>query len=45
MPHCRRYDNFFFEICNEPGGDWKEANAPPRAEVDDWQMAIAKVIR
>jgi hypothetical protein len=38
-----KYDNVYYEICNEPGGDW-----PPEstlAEVDAWQAEIAKAVR
>lgn len=38
-----RYDNVYYEICNEPGGGF--ANEPTLAEVDAWQEAIAKVLR
>ena len=39
------YDNIFYEICNEPGGLAHVPDAPTLAEVNDWQMAIAQVIR
>jgi hypothetical protein len=38
-----RYDNVYYEVCNEPAGD-----IPPEttvAEVDAWQAAIAKAVR
>jgi hypothetical protein len=38
-----KYDNVYYEICNEPGGDW-----PPEstlAEVDAWQAEIAAAVR
>jgi hypothetical protein len=38
-----RYDNVYYEICNEPGG-----NADPRAsvaDVDAWQERVAHVVR
>jgi hypothetical protein len=44
VEETNRYDNLFYEICNEPGGS-AGAETPPVAEVNDWQRAIAKVIR
>ena len=38
-----RYDNIYYEICNEPGGGFP--NEPTLAEVDAWQDAIANVLR
>jgi hypothetical protein len=38
-----KYDNVYYEICNEPGGAFP--SLPSVAEVDDWQQAIAKVLR
>jgi hypothetical protein len=38
-----KYDNVYYEICNEPGGAFP--NLPSLADVDDWQQAIAKVLR
>jgi hypothetical protein len=38
-----KYDNVYYEICNEPGGGWKDHATP--AEVDQWQAEIAKTIR
>jgi Cellulase (glycosyl hydrolase family 5) len=38
-----RYDNVYYEICNEPGGD-----ADPRAtatDVDAWQERITRLVR
>ena len=41
-----RYDNIIYEICNEPGGKAPgKADNPSPEEVDEWQMAIARVIR
>lgn len=42
----RRYDNVFYEICNEPGGNLQgnKSNAQP-PEVNSWQMELAAVIR
>jgi hypothetical protein len=37
------YDNIYYEICNEPGGGF--AGEPTPAEVDQWQTAVAKVLR
>jgi len=46
VEETNKYDNIFYEICNEPGGDVPSAATnPSTAEVDAWQTAIAKVIR
>lgn len=47
VEETKRYDNVIYEICNEPGGFTipGEANLPSCEEVDEWQMAIADVIR
>jgi hypothetical protein len=60
---CNRHDNVFYEICNEPQGNFPQqgggsvliderqrtaANTrpnPTHEEIDDWQRAVAKVIR
>lgn len=39
------YDNFFFEICNEPGGKTDLPGSPGTTEVNEWQRAIAGAIR
>lgn len=40
------YDNIFYEICNEPGGAHPDGPEHPTPdEVDDWQRALAGVIR
>jgi Family of unknown function (DUF6298) len=39
------YDNFFFEICNEPGGAAPLPGSASPAEVNLWQRAIAAQIR
>jgi hypothetical protein len=38
-----RYDNIYYEVCNEPGGGFP--GEPTLAEVDAWQDAIANVLR
>ncbi len=38
-----RYDNIYYEICNEPGGG-VEGHSPVQA-VDEWQAALAEVIQ
>src|SRR6185436_19131156 len=38
-----RYDNVYYEICNEPGGG-QPGHATP-ADVDRWQAEIARVVR
>ena len=42
----KRYDNVFYEICNEPGGNLQNnsSNAQP-PEVNQWQMQLAAIIR
>ncbi len=47
VDETRHYDNIIYEICNEPGGwrDPQEGNLPSPGEVDEWQMAVAEVIR
>lgn len=45
ITETNRYDNIFYEICNEPGGLAKLPNAPTLEEVNAWQMALAQVIR
>lgn len=37
------YDNVYYEICNEPGGD--VPGHATKAEVDAWQTEIARVLR
>ncbi len=37
------YDNVYYEICNEPGGD--EPGHATRADVDAWQTEMARVLR
>lgn len=46
VEETKSYDNIVYEICNEPGGGvpGKPENPQP-AEVNQWQMALAKVIR
>lgn len=38
-----RYDNIYYEVCNEPGGDWPGETTV--AEVEAWQADIANTIR
>jgi uncharacterized protein DUF6298/cellulase (glycosyl hydrolase family 5) len=38
-----RYDNIYYEVCNEPGGGVKGHSS--QADVDAWQAAIVKIIR
>jgi hypothetical protein len=38
-----RYDNLYYEICNEPGGG--VANHVTTREVDAWQQAVADTLR
>jgi len=45
VEETRGYDNLIYEICNEPGGWAERPDHPSMAEVNDWQMAIAELIR
>ena len=46
VEETNRYDNLFYEICNEPGGGHPAGPEHPTPdEVDDWQRALAGVIR
>jgi len=46
VEETNRYDNIFYEICNEPGGAHPDGlQHPSPDEVDDWQRALAGVIR
>jgi len=45
VTEVNRYDNVFFEICNEPSGQEGVSDPPPLEEVDAWQEALAGVIR
>ncbi len=38
-----RYDNVYYEICNEPGGGFPGHATP--AEIDAWQAEIARIVR
>ncbi len=46
VEETNRYDNIFYEICNEPGGHAPGIPDPPSLEeVNEWQRAIATVVR
>ena len=46
VQETNQYDNIFYEICNEPGGGLTDiAGAPTVEDVDQWQTALANVIR
>jgi hypothetical protein len=45
VEETNQYDNIIYEICNEPGGKLPGDNNPTLEEVNDWQMAIAKLVR
>ncbi len=45
VEEVNRYDNLFFEICNEPGGSAPVPGSPAPEEVNRWQAAIAEAIR
>ncbi len=38
-----RYDNVYYEICNEPGGGFAGHASP--ADVDAWQAEVGRVVR
>jgi hypothetical protein len=60
---CNGYDNVFYEVCNEPQGNFPQQGGgsvliderqraatntrpnPTHEEIDEWQRAVAKVIR
>jgi len=44
VKETNRYDNILYEICNEPGGGLGSPH-PTCEEVDEWQTALAGVIR
>jgi hypothetical protein len=44
VEETRGYDNVIYEICNEPGGNFRPQD-PTLEEVNAWQRAIAAVIR
>lgn len=43
VSELNRYDNFYFEICNEPGTMAVQEVAA--AQIDEWQAAVGKLIR
>lgn len=45
VAETNRYDNVIYEICNEPGGNLGQPGSPTTDEVNDWQAAIARIIR
>ena len=46
VEETNRYDNILYEICNEPGGGVPgRPDYPTTDEVNEWQMALARVIR
>lgn len=46
VEETNKYDNILYEICNEPGGAFPgNEEHPSPAEVNEWQMAIAREIR
>jgi hypothetical protein len=46
VEETRRYPHLLYEICNEPGGAFPgSAENPTLDEVNDWQRALARVIR
>ena len=46
VEETHRYDNIFYEVCNEPTGALPGLeNAPELDEVDAWQTELASVIR
>ena len=46
VQETNKYDNIFYEICNEPGGGHpSQSTNPTTADVDEWQAEIANIIR
>jgi hypothetical protein len=46
VEETNRYDNIIYEVCNEPGGGAPGSpDNPSTDEVNEWQAAIARVIR
>ncbi len=45
VQETNRYDNLIYEICNEPGGNWDRPGSPGVDEVNQWQAALAQVVR
>lgn len=45
VEETNRYDNVLYEICNEPGGSLARAGSPTTDEVNEWQAALARIIR
>ncbi len=45
VQETNHYDNILYEICNEPGGDFGGEGNPTLAEVNDWLIALAGIIR
>src|SRR5262249_32776206 len=43
VAEINEFDNFYFELCNEPGGGYTGGPAPD--EVDAWQQDLARVVR
>ena len=45
VQETNQYDNVIYEICNEPGGNLDYTGSPTTEEVNDWQEALAGIIR
>ncbi len=45
VQETNQYDNVIYEICNEPGGNLDLGSSPTAGEVNDWQTALAQVLR
>lgn len=46
VEETNKYDNIIYEICNEPSGWITGSDSYPRpSEINEWQKAIAQVIR
>jgi hypothetical protein len=45
VQETNQYDNIIYEICNEPGGSVDWPGSPTTGEVNDWQAAMAGIVR
>ena len=45
VQETNRYDNIIYEICNEPGGEVDRSGSPTLDEVNEWQAALAQIVR
>ena len=46
IEEVNKYDHIIYEICNEPGSEnHSNSSSPTQDEVNDWQCAIANLVR